>query len=169
MTFKKLILAASLVTATMATSTAAFAADEKKTGSGPNPFADCGIGAALFPETKWAAVTSNVIWDIGITAITSATASPQTCSGKTVAAAVFISNAYDNLAEETATGKGEHVAAVLNILECNSAKHDAAARQIRTSMQAAVARPDYVDLSRVQKASNFYSIVDRAVSTSCSI
>ena len=59
-------------------------------GSGPNPFTDCGIGAALFPDTHWAAVTSNVIWDVGTTALTSATASPETCSGAKVEAAMFI-------------------------------------------------------------------------------
>ena len=50
-----------------------------KPGSGPNPFSDCGIGAALFPDTSWAAVTSNITWDIGTTALTSATMSPGTC------------------------------------------------------------------------------------------
>ena len=35
-----------------------------------NPYTDCGIGAALFPNTNWAAVTSNVIWDAGTTAVT---------------------------------------------------------------------------------------------------
>ncbi len=50
-------------------------AANKAPGSGPNPFSDCGIGAALFKDTKWAAVSSNVIWDIGTTAVTSATAS----------------------------------------------------------------------------------------------
>src|SRR5688572_5993856 len=47
-------------------------AASKAPGAGPNPFSDCGIGAALFPKTGWAAVTSNVIWDIGTTALTSA-------------------------------------------------------------------------------------------------
>ena len=66
-------------------------------GSGPNPFSDCGIGAALFPETKWAAVTSNVIWDVGTTAVASATMSPQTCSGKQAKTAAFIYHTYDSL------------------------------------------------------------------------
>jgi hypothetical protein len=39
------------------------------TGSGPNPYSDCGIGAALFKDTEWAAVTSNVTWDLGTTEI----------------------------------------------------------------------------------------------------
>ena len=46
-----------------------------------NPYTDCGIGAALFPNTNWAAVTSNATWDAGTTAVISATASEDTCSG----------------------------------------------------------------------------------------
>ena len=89
--------------------------EHKVAGSGPNPYSDCGIGAALFTETKWAAVTSNVIWDLGITAITSATASPETCSGKKVETAQFIIDNYDNLAEETAKGQGTHLIAMLGL------------------------------------------------------
>lgn len=168
----KLLLTASLVATALATSMAALADDKKpvdKTpGSGPNPYADCGIGAALFTETKWAAVISNVIWDLGTTAVTSATASPQTCSGKTVAAALFIHHTYDKLAEETASGQGEHLTTVLNIFECDSVRHANAIRQIRGAMGHAVATPNYIDQPHIDKASNFYSIVENAVSASCS-
>ena len=169
----KLLLTASLVTVALGTSMAALAQDDKKPvdktpGSGPNPYTDCGIGAALFTETKWAAVTSNVIWDLGLTAITSATASPQTCSGKTVAAALFIHHTYDKLAEETASGQGEHLTTVLNIFECDSTRHAIAVQQIRGAMGHAVATPNYIDQSHIDKAFNYYSIVDKAVSASCS-
>ena len=36
-----------------------------------NPWIDCGIGAMIFTETNWAAVISNVIWDLGTTAVIS--------------------------------------------------------------------------------------------------
>jgi hypothetical protein len=166
MTAKNRLLAALLAT-TLMSSTGAFA--QANTGSGPNPFSDCGVGAALFPETKWAAVTSNIIWDIGITGIVSATASPQTCSGKKVAAAVFISNTYASLAEEAAAGQGEHLASVLNIMECNAARHDAAIANVRDAMTQVVASPAYAEQSRIEKASKFYDIVETAVSASCSV
>ena len=169
----RLFLTASLVAAALTTSMAALADDDKKPvdktpGSAPNPYTDCGIGAALFKETKWAAVTSNIIWDLGSTAITSATASPQTCSGKKIEAALFIHHTYDKLAEETASGKGEHLTTVLNIFECDSAHHANAVHQIRGEMGHAVATPNYIDQSHIDKASNFYSIVEKAVSASCS-
>jgi hypothetical protein len=143
-------------------------AQTKEVGSGPNPFADCGIGAALFSETKWAAVTSNIIWDIGITAVISATASPETCSGKKVAAAVLIGTTYDRIAEDVAAGRGQHLTSVLNVLECKAERHGDAAQMIRTALTDAVSRADYAGQSRLEKASSLYGIVDRAVVASCS-
>ena len=57
--------------------------------SKPSPYPDCGIGAALF-ENNTGATISNVIWDLGTTALTSATASPETCEGFNPDAAAFI-------------------------------------------------------------------------------
>lgn len=167
MTIKKLVLATSVMVSLAVTSTT-FAAESKAPGSGPNPYTDCGIGAALFPDTKWAAVTSNVIWDIGITAIISATASPQTCQGNKVVAALFIRDTYANLAEETAAGKGEHLMTVLNLFGCEGSHHAGAVKQIRSAMGNAVAAPGYVDQPALEKDANFYSIIDTAVSANCS-
>lgn len=142
--------------------------DSKAPGSGPNPFSDCGIGSALFSETKWAAVTSNVIWDMGTTAVTSATASPQTCNGKKVAAATFINDTYETLAEETARGEGEHLSSLLNILECGNAHRARAIDATREAMAGAVARPEYATQDRTEKAMQYYKIIDSAVGASCS-
>lgn len=181
---KKLSLATCLVAVVLSTSTTVFADDnntpqasatnstpvqQKAAGSGPNPFSDCGIGAALFSETKWAAVSSNVIWDVGITALTSATSSPQTCSGKKVAAALFINQTYDKLVEESASGQGEHLTTVLNVFGCDSARHMNAIHQIRSAMGKAVSTPDYIDQTHLDKASGFYTIVEEAVNASCSV
>ncbi|MBL8516768.1 MAG: DUF3015 family protein [Betaproteobacteria bacterium] len=157
------LLSAGVLTAVLASAGVASA----QVGSGPNPFSDCGVGAALFPETKWAAVTSNIIWDIGTTAVISATASPETCNGKKVAAAVFITNTYDTLAEQAAAGKGEHLASVLNILECSTARHDAAIANIRTAMAQKVSAPTYAKQPRLEKAAAMYGVVEAAVGSSC--
>ena len=146
---------------------AATTADDRRPGSGPNPFTDCGIGAALFPTVGWAAVTSNVIWDIGITALTSATASPQTCSGKRVAAAIFINDTYEKLAEETARGQGEHLHAVLKLLGCDASRHALVIGVARGAMGDVVAMPGYATQRRLDKAADFYGIIENAVSNSC--
>lgn len=142
-------------------------ADDRRPGSGPNPFTDCGIGAALFPNVHWAAVTSNVIWDIGTTAVTSATASPQTCSGKRVAAAIFINDTYEKLAEETARGQGEHLNAVLNILGCDSTRRAEVIDVARGAMSETVATPGYATQRRLDKAADFYGIVEAAAGHRC--
>tara|TARA_R110000782_G_scaffold78327_1_gene156201 strand:+ start:535 stop:1035 length:501 start_codon:yes stop_codon:yes gene_type:complete len=142
-------------------------AQNKAPGSGPNPFVDCGIGAALFPNTGWAAVTSNVIWDIGTTAVTSATMSPETCSGKNLAAALFINDTYENLAEETAKGEGEHLTTLLNILECDSARHPAAITSARASLSGQVSAEGFEAKSHTEKASGLFNAMDQAVSGSC--
>ncbi|MBI5557193.1 MAG: DUF3015 family protein [Deltaproteobacteria bacterium] len=131
----------------------------KTPGSGPNPFSDCGIGAALFPTIKPLAVSSNVIWDIGTTAVTSATASPETCTGKDVVAAVFILNSYESLAEETARGDGEHLAALLNILEVDKIERDAVVNNIRAQMANTVSSDTYLTADKVKKANIYYTIV----------
>jgi len=167
MSLKKCVAIVSLAGTALMAATPAFAQD-KSAGSGPNPFTDCGIGAALFPETKWAAVTSNVIWDIGITAIISATASPQTCSGKKVTAALFIRDTYDKLAEETAAGKGEHLAVAMTMFGCAADAQAVVAQQVRGAMATSVAAPGYADKKPLDKAAEFYTIMDKAAaSASC--
>ena len=143
-------------------------AQNKAQGSGPNPFVDCGIGAALFPETHWAAVTSNVIWDIGTTAVTSATMSPETCSGKNMKAALFINDTYETLAEETAKGSGEHLSALMGIMECDSSRQAAAIQGTRANMARQVSTEGFESLSHTEKAAGFYEAMDSAVSLSCS-
>lgn len=156
----------SILAVIITTSSVIVSADTKPVGSGPNPFVDCGIGAALFPKTGWAAVTSNVIWDLGITAITSATASPETCSSKKVKTAQFIFENYDNLAEETARGEGEHLNAMLNVLGCQANSHASIFASLRSEMSGIVSQPGYIDKERITHASDYYNILSVSVETS---
>ena len=135
------------------------AAQDKSPGAGPNPYSDCGIGAALFPNIKPLAVISNIIWDVGTTAITSATVSPETCSGKKVEAAAFILESYDSLAEETARGNGDHIVALLNIMEVAGADRPAVVASIRKQMASAVVSDTYLTADKLTKASIYYSIL----------
>jgi hypothetical protein len=164
--FKRVLLAASLVATGMAAATSQ-AADTKPTGSGPNPYTDCGIGAALFKETHWAAVTSNVIWDLGLTALTSATSSPETCKGSNVAAAKFIGTSYEVLAEQTAAGKGTHLVTALNLFGCSASQQASAIKEVRASMGKSVAAPGYMNQSRIEKAAVYYSAMEQAAAHSC--
>lgn len=127
-----------------------------------NPFSDCGIGAALFERTKWAAVTSNVVWDAGITAITSATASPETCTGKSVIAAKFIINNYDNIVEELAEGSGDHVASMYSVLGCDESTKTEMTANIRNVMTSAIEDAGYQEQNLVEKSSDLYIMVNNS-------
>lgn len=141
----------------------AVAAEKKPVGSGPNPFTDCGIGAALFPTVPVGAVISNVIWDIGTTAVTSATASPETCQGKAVVAAEFILESYDSLAEETARGQGEHLAALMSILEISAVEQAQVIASVREQMSELVTSAEYLSADKVEKSSRYYDLVMTAL------
>jgi hypothetical protein len=146
------------------------AAEEKKTkpvGSGPNPYSECGIGAAIFKDTAWAAATSNVTWDLGTTAIISATASPETCSAKKVAAATFIINTYARLTEQTATGRGEHLTTALDLFGCSAPQHAAAIQQVRDGMKHRVGQPGYLEQPLANRAADLYQLFDGAARTGC--
>jgi len=138
---------------------------ENSAGSGPNPFVDCGIGAALFPDTHWAAISSNVIWDVGTTAVTSATMSPETCSGKDVAVAEFINRTYDNLIEDTAKGEGEYLTAVLNIYGCSTSSQPSIIADLRKNVSKVVSSDTYTSKNQIEKSMFFYDEINSAISS----
>lgn len=133
-----------------------------------NPYRDCGIGAAIFTETHWAAVISNVTWDLGSTAITSATASPETCEGVDVETAMFINDTYETLVEETARGEGEHLSTVLTMAGCSASQQAQAASLVRAGMADVVAAEGYATASQIDKSSAFYTVVEGSAIASCS-
>lgn len=136
---------------------AASAADEEQK---LNPWTQCGIGAMLFSDTHWAAASSNVIWDLGSTAVTSAGVSEQTCEGaKNVAAARFITETYANLEEETVQGAGQHVTAMLNILGCESSAHAGIINAVRADFGATIGQSGYMQKTAQSKAETYYNIV----------
>lgn len=136
-------------------------AETKVQGSGPNPYTECGIGAALF-KNDTAATISNVIWDLGTTAMISATSSPETCQAKDAQAAAFIYESYDRLTEESAHGMGEHFAVLMDILEVE-ADHAEVMTDVRQSMANVVSSADYAQMSQVNRAEAFYNSVMAAI------
>lgn len=138
-------------------------AQEKEPGSGPSPYVDCGIGAALFPNTHWAAITSNVIWDLGTTAVTSATASPETCQGSSAKAAKFIHDTYDRVVENTARGEGEHLTALMQIYGCTSDSHAEIVSAIRGEIGETVSQDSYAEMSALEKSEAYFQVIDSSV------
>lgn len=163
-----LALVASLATALISGNALA---QDKAQGSGPSPFTECGIGAALFSETPWAAASSNIIWDVGSTAVTSATMSPETCNPKKKEVAQYIIDTYENVVEETAIGEGEYLNTMLNIYGCEQSAHDAIISDVRADFGAKVSEKAYSDLDSVGKAESYYfsltEVIDNNYSANC--
>ncbi len=157
-----------MATAVAALSSFANAEGTKPQGSGPSPYTECGIGAALFPETHWAAATSNVTWDLGTTALTSATSSPETCNAKKVKTAQFILDTYENLVEETAAGSGEHLTAALTTFGCSTSDHQTISSELRQAFSAEINKPDYAELSDTDKANKYYQALNLSSKGRCS-
>jgi len=130
----------------------------------PNPFTDCGIGAALF-KNDTGAVLSNFIWDFGTTAITSATASPDTCEGAEVKAATFILETYNNLAEETAKGFGSHLDSLLNIVNIPANEKGQVIESIRAEMAVVIASDAYLEADKTEKATFYYNGLMSAINS----
>jgi hypothetical protein len=162
MNSSKIISTVALACVFVVSAPAVFAEGTKAPGTGPNPFTDCGIGAALFKNTHWAAVSSNIIWDLGTTAVTSATLSPETCSAQNMQAAQFILQSYKGLAEETAKGKGENLTAMLDIYGCQQTQALTVISAVRADMAEQVGSAGYVSQSNVEKASAYYNSVSVA-------
>jgi len=127
-----------------------------------NPWQHCGIGAMIFDDNTTAAAISNVIWDSGTTAVTSATISPDTCNSKEIEVAQFIDETYDQLAMETAMGEGEHLAAALGLMNCGAEANQQVISQLRTDLQAASATAGYADQAHADKAFQYYNSLNQA-------
>lgn len=160
--FALLAAAAALAVSTVATSMPAAAQDA---GSGPNPFSDCGIGAALFPTVPVAAVISNVIWDVGTTAVVSAVSSKDTCQGKRASAALYINQTYASLEIDAAKGDGQYLATLANVMGCDEGAKAALYRAARVGLADNMAKSDFATLTHVQKAERLFLVVDKAANT----
>lgn len=130
----------------------------------PSAYKDCGIGAALF-ENDTGAIISNVIWDLGSTALTSATASEDTCEGFNADAAAFINESYDRLVEDTAVGQGQHLDTLLSIVKLDEGQKSEVILNIRSRMAKIVASEAYLAADKVERASFYYYSLMDAIKT----
>ena len=119
----------------------------------------------IFPDNETAAAISNIIWDLGTTAVTSASSSPDTCEGERVSTARFINETYPELVAETATGRGEHLTTVATLMGCAESSHSALIQRVRTDVAGSMVEPGYADLSQTEKAEQYFHAVDGAVQT----
>ena len=159
---KILAAAAAAFVFTSAVATPAFAEGAAKPKI--NPWTDCGIGAAIFSENGTAAAISNIIWDLGTTAVSSQISSENSCSGKRVQTAMLINSTYASLETELASGEGKYLVAMADTMGCAEAVRPALVAEVRGRMASQVARPGFAVMDKPAKAEALFNIVDEAVS-----
>lgn len=128
-------------------------------GTGPNPYSDCGIGAAIFPTVGWAAATSNVIWDLGLTAITSALSTPDTCSSQKVKTARLILETLPSLERDIARSNGKHLTALNDVMACSASARVSLAAELRESYADVIGHEGYAVKPRIERAFDLFSAV----------
>lgn len=131
-----------------------------------NPWQECGIGAMIFPENGAAAAVSNIVWDLGTTAISTNISSPENCQGSAkVAAAKFITETYTAIEDETVKGQGEHLTSMLNILGCDNSSHGVIISDVRNSFSDIVSSEEYLTQDKMTKAKNYYNVVQKSTAS----
>ena len=123
-------------------------------------YTQCGIGGLLTspipsPVQEPLAVISNIVWDLGTTAISSNISSDGTCAGKPEKVAAFISDSYDNLEKELAQGEGKYLDTLVSMTKPENVTKEAFVASIRTDFASVVASND----SKFNKAEALYKIV----------
>jgi hypothetical protein len=115
-------------------------------------YKECGLGAMIFTDTPVAAAVSNIIWDLGSTAVSSNISSDTSCKGGKAKVAAFISKSYDDLEVEIASGEGKYVDTLATMT-------DKEISVIRDEFAEVVASNEYAELSKDKKVERLYNIV----------
>lgn len=124
-------------------------------------YTECGLGAMIAPNNEAVAAVTNVTWDLGTTAISSNASSPDTCQGGGARSAALIYRTYPELERDIANGQGEHLDALVALLEVEAA--DDFVASLRPAFAKLVADADYTGTSREEKAAALYDLVQAAI------
>lgn len=130
-------------------------------------YKDCGIGAMIFSgETNMdrsLASLVNVIWDWGTTASSSKSSGTCERDGKEVAAAIFINQTYESVLEDTAKGQGEHLSALLDLLNVEELTRGQLISSLQAKVADAVNVDGYDNQTRLEKSEAYFNILDTLI------
>jgi hypothetical protein len=119
-----------------------------------NAWQHCGLGAAIFPDNGTAAAVSNIIWDLGTTALTSQMSSEETCSGNRGQTVTFIKETFPALENDVAMGEGEYISAMLELRGCDASVAPAIREAYQASEKGAEALFNSVEAVAVKACNN---------------
>jgi len=163
MNLKKTILAATLTS--LCTSGIAFAQSGRSIAE---VYSQCGLGGMIgsaFDNKSTAnfiAISTNVTWDLGTTAASSNSSSPDTCSRKNVKVALYIKNSYPQIEKDLAIGEGTYVNGLLDAMEVSKNKSEVVS-SIRSDLAQVAQKSNFDTLSQDQKADILYGIVQAKI------
>ncbi len=133
-------------------------------------YTECGLGGAIFKNHTTMAAISNVTWDLGTTAILSNASSPESCEGSKVAAAAFIHESYTTLEQDIAKGKGQHLSALMDIMNCDASARKGVVDSLRTDFGAVASVKGFAESSQFNKSETLYNIMNTSKTTaSCGV
>ena len=132
-----------------------------------NAFSECGIGAAIFKNNETGAIISNIIWDLGTTALSSQTSSPSSCQGAKKTAAAFIDKTQPVLEEQFVKGDGAHVAALLDILDCENDVRSIVIERVQNDLAVKLKSDTYVLADQRAKSVQISKLIDSATASVC--
>ena len=127
-------------------------------------YTECGLGGIIASavDDKTAnpliAVVTNVTFDLGTTASTSHFSSENTCANKKTKVASFINQSYDKLEKEIASGQGEYLDALANLVTEGQTSTSEYKANLRADFSKVVASQEYTSMSHYEKAKRLYEI-----------
>lgn len=124
-------------------------------------YTECGLGAMIAPNNDVVAAVTNVTWDLGTTAISSNSSSPETCNGGGAKSAALIYRTYPELERDIANGEGEHLDALVALLDVDAS--DDFVASLRPAFAELVSAADYAEISREEKAAALYDLVQARI------
>jgi len=141
-----------------------FAPMQQAQASEGNPWAECGIGAMVFDDNATAAAISNIIWDLGTTAVSSDASSAENCEGRKMnkAAAAFILDTHVALEEDMAKGQGQKLAALVDLIDVAADQKSAVSQAIHQEYKKQMLNSQIAGLEGDMKAEALYQIAMKA-------
>jgi len=131
-------------------------------------YKECGIGGAIFKSNGTVAIISNVIWDLGTTAVLSNAISPDSCSGGEASAAAFAMQSYPAIERDLSKGEGEYLKTMLNMMGCEGDVQASLTDDLRVDMAKAMTVNGFESADRYGKASALFNTVDARIQQSYS-
>ncbi|MEL6683507.1 MAG: DUF3015 family protein [Pseudomonadota bacterium] len=116
-------------------------------------YTDCGLGGAIFPDATdpIGPVLVNILIS-SPTVLTQGLLVPASCSGGSGVSARMLNVAYPQIEAEVAVGEGQYLAALMDVMECDTSVQAALVDDMRSNLGETVAQASYSTMTQDDKA-----------------